>query len=157
MQIFVRVLDGKTITLEVTRETSVREIKFKVKHITGTPMSFQRLIWRGRQLKDTDTAGQLPLESLSSLQLVGRLLAGQVFLDLPDGTDEACGFYGSFSRLRKHISRAHGIPEDQIMLPHHGRTIEDTDVWTDICPHNYLFVLIELIDIAKYAGMNDAL
>ena len=57
MQIFVRTLTGKTITLEVEHTDSIEIVKEKIQEKEGIPPLLQRLIFVGRLLEDRRTLG----------------------------------------------------------------------------------------------------
>ncbi|KAK3134348.1 hypothetical protein QOZ80_6AG0547940 [Eleusine coracana subsp. coracana] len=49
MQIFVKALSGKTLTLVVESSDTVAELKQKIQDIEGTPVHEQRLVYGSRQ------------------------------------------------------------------------------------------------------------
>jgi ubiquitin len=55
MQIFVKTLTGKTITLDVEPNDNIEVIKRKIQDKEGVPSNEQQLMFTGKQLEDGRT------------------------------------------------------------------------------------------------------
>lgn len=77
MQVFVKTLTGKIITVDVESSDTVENLKAQIEKKENVPVDQQRLVAGGKQLKDEQTLADANVEANSTVHLVLRLRGGK--------------------------------------------------------------------------------
>ena len=117
MQIFVSLLSGKTITLDVEASDSIGNVKAKIRDKEGTHPLDQSLIFADKQLKDYRKLSDYNIQAKSTLTMV---LKGPRPLHYGNHQRKSITLNvrasDTFGDIRKKIEDKEGIPADQLRL-----------------------------------------
>jgi ubiquitin len=144
MQLFVKTLTGKTVTVDVEEGESIEDVKAKISEKEGIPPEQQRLIFGGQQLQDGKTLDDYDVGDDATLHLVLRLRGGmQLFVKTLTGKTVTVDVEEgeSIEDVKAKISEKEGIPPEQQRLIfggqqlQDGKTLDDYDVGDDATLH----------------------
>ena len=118
-QIFIKTLNGETITVKANSTDKIITIKEQIQKKQDISPDHQRLVYAGKQLEDNNTLNDYNIPNNATLHLVVRLKGGQTLyvktlmgnvITLEVDENESIG------GVKKKIEQAENIPIEQQRL-----------------------------------------
>ena len=132
--IFVNILNGKIISLEVNQSDNIKVVKEKIYEQEGILPSQQLLIFAGKKLEDNLSLSKYDIKQGSTLYLLEKL-SNKIFIKSDDGEKNISltniYFSDRIKTLKDSIYKKEGIPQDKQSLFFLGKELKDNLTLSD--------------------------
>ena len=125
IKIFVEMLNGTVVTLKLSQSNTIEDVKVRLNLREDIPWDMQRLSFRGKPLRHSDTLSDLNIQNESTLRYVVMIT---IHIKMPneDEISVDVNLDDNVRNVRDRIQSEGGIPSNQLcLLMYDGEELND--------------------------------